>query len=72
MDMVGRNDPKELFVLCAPTPDGATATEADAEHCAALYEIAEAVNKKLALEFKISHRDTVSGFERPSVRCIHQ
>ena len=60
MDMVGRNDPKELFVLCAPAPmpkDGAG-------KCGELYDIAEKVNETLKLEFKISHKDTEDGFER--------
>ncbi len=61
MDMVGRNDPKEIFVFCAPVADDAT--EAKEGDCKDLYEIVESVNKKLKLEFKISHRDITEGRE---------
>ena len=58
MDMVGRNDPKEVFLLCSP------ASGRLQKKCTELYDLAEAVNKDLKLEFQISHKDSEDGFER--------
>lgn len=58
MDMVGRNDPGELFVLCSP------ANPAQRASALPLYELADGVNEKLKLKFSVSHADAVSGFSR--------
>lgn len=56
MDMVGRNNLNELFIYCGPADEQ--------RQCAELYKIAESVNRRLELGFKISHEDDRFGFSR--------